>query len=116
MTLSVQGLSLLEVSPWNGEVGFWQTRQSELGCGANHNGCVVKPQDTMLRTLCASQTCMHLLVSRGVVASVSTVLDFVTFGKSPHPSELQISSVNQAAILNLPKGGMDHLEFEVILI
>lgn len=59
---------------------------------------------------------MRLLLSRGVVAFVSGIPDFVTLGKSPHPSELQISSINQAATLNLPTGWMDHLTFKIILI
>lgn len=78
--------------------------------------CPVMQQDTVLGMFCTSQVCMRLPVSRGEVAFVSAICDFVTLGKSLHPSELQISSVNQAAILNLPTWGTDHLEFELILI
>lgn len=53
---------------------------------------------------------------RGVVAFVSAVPDFVTLGKTPHSSELQLPSVGVAAILNLPTSWVDQLTFEVILI
>lgn len=42
------GLSLLEVSPWNEDVGFWQTSEFELGCGISHSGCA----GSSSRTLC----------------------------------------------------------------
>lgn len=58
----------------------------------------------------------HLPVSRGVVVFVSAAPDFVTWGKSPHPSELQLSSVKLAAILNPPAGWVGHLTLETILI
>lgn len=58
----------------------------------------------------------RLPVSREVAAFVSGIPDFMTWGKSPHPSELQLSSIKQAAILNLPVGWVDHLTFETILI
>lgn len=55
----------------------------------------------------------RLPVSREVAAFVSAIPDFVTWGKT---SELQLSSIKQAAILNLPVGWVDHLTFETILI
>lgn len=53
---------------------------------------------------------------RGVAAFVSEIPDFVTSGKTPHSSELQLPSVNVTAILNLRTSWVDHLTFEVILI
>ena len=58
----------------------------------------------------------HLPVSRGVVIFVSAAPDFVTWGKSPHPSELQLSSVKLAAILNPPAAWVGHLTLETSLI
>ena len=58
----------------------------------------------------------RLPVSRGAVSFVSAAPDFVTWGKLPHTSELQLSSGKLAAILNPPAGWVGHLTLETILI
>lgn len=113
VTLSSQGLSLLEVSPWDRE-RWGSGRQKSLSSVVAQVTTALSSQEHRIGNFCTSQACMHLPVSRVEVAFVSAICDFVTLGKSLHPSELKISSVNQAAILNLPS--MDRLEFELILI